>query len=99
MFVAWLGWLFLNLVLNGSTKAIIISLIIAVVVGIIVGDVKGAIGVLLFPIILGLLGFLAKCLIAGWFLFAIFGYAMYIAMDFTAVYMIVYAIRHRKKAK
>ena len=40
MFVAWLGWLFLNLVLNGSTKAIIISLIVAVVVGIIVGDVK-----------------------------------------------------------
>ena len=77
----------------------ITALIVAVVVGIIVGDVKGAIGVLLFPIVLGLLGFLAKCLIAGWFLFAIFAYAMYIAMDFTAAYMIVYAIRHRKKAK
>lgn len=99
MFVAWIGWLFLNAVLDGSTKVIIIAVVTAIIVGIIVGDVKGAIGVLLFPIILGLLGCVAKFLISSWFLFAIFGFAMYLAMDGMTVYIIYHAIKHRMKAK
>ena len=99
MFVAWLGWLFLQLFLSVSTKTILIAVLVTVVIGLIALDLRGAIGVLLLPMFYGLIGCLAKFLLTSGTLLAIFGLAMYIAMDGTWVYMIVYAIRHRKKAK
>lgn len=98
MFMAYLGLLFIEWVLALSTFQIYILLAIVLGVGLILKDVNGVLMPLFALVVTGLVGALAKVLIKGWLIFAIFGYVLYIVMDGTVIYLLVCGIRHLIRA-
>lgn len=99
MFMAWIGLMFIELLLELTTLQITVILAIAIGIGLILKDVNGILMLLAIPIITGLVGLLAKLLISGWLIFALFGYLLYIVMDGVVVYLIVYWIKASMRSK
>lgn len=97
MFMAWIGLMFIEFVLKLTTLKICIILAIAIGIGLILRDVNGVLMIIAVPIITGLVGVFAKYLISSLFIFALFGYLLYIAMDGMIVYLVVYWIKTHKK--